>query len=31
MPIHMSLLKDFCCVLTVPEEGLVRQQQMDGF
>jgi hypothetical protein len=31
MPIDMSLLKDFSCVLTVPKEGLVRQQQEDGF
>jgi hypothetical protein len=31
MPIDMSLLKDFCCVLTVPKGGLVRQQQEDGF
>jgi hypothetical protein len=30
MPIDMSLLKDFRCVLTVPKEGLVRQQQEDG-
>jgi hypothetical protein len=30
MPIDMSLLKDFCCVLTVPKGGLVRQQQEDG-
>jgi predicted aspartyl protease len=30
MPIDMSLLKDFRCVLTVPKEGLVRQQQKDG-
>jgi hypothetical protein len=30
MPIYMSLLKDFCCVLTVPKGGLVRQQQKDG-
>jgi hypothetical protein len=30
MPIGMSLLKDFRCVLTVPKEGLVRQQQKDG-
>jgi hypothetical protein len=29
MPIDMSLLKDFRCVLTVPKGGLVRQQQ-DG-
>jgi hypothetical protein len=26
MPIDMSLLKDFRCVLTVPKGGLVRQQ-----
>jgi hypothetical protein len=30
MPIDMSLLKDFCCVLTVPNGGLVHQQQKDG-
>jgi hypothetical protein len=30
MPIHMSLLKDFRCNLTVPKGGLVRQQQEDG-
>jgi hypothetical protein len=30
MPIDMSLLKDFCCVLTVPKGGLVGQQQKDG-
>jgi hypothetical protein len=30
MPIDMSLLKDFCCVLTMPKGGLVRQQQKDG-
>jgi hypothetical protein len=30
MPIEMSLLKDFRCVLTVPKGGLVRQQQEDG-
>jgi hypothetical protein len=30
MPINMSLLKDFRCVLTVPKGGLVRQQQKDG-
>jgi hypothetical protein len=30
MPIEMSLLKDFCCVLTVPKGGLVRQQQENG-
>jgi hypothetical protein len=30
MPIDMSLLKDFHCVLTVPKGGLVRQQQEDG-
>jgi hypothetical protein len=30
MPIDMSLLKDFCCVLTVPKGGLVRQLQEDG-
>jgi hypothetical protein len=30
MPIDMSLLKDFRCVLTVPKGGLVRQQQKDG-
>jgi hypothetical protein len=29
MPIDMSLLKDFCCVLTVLK-GLARQQQKDG-
>jgi hypothetical protein len=29
MPIDMSLLKDFRCVLTVPKGGLVRQQQED--
>jgi hypothetical protein len=28
--IDMSLLKDFCCVLTVLKGGLVRQQQEDG-
>jgi hypothetical protein len=27
MPIDMSLLKDFCCILTVPKGGLVRQLQ----
>jgi hypothetical protein len=31
MPIDMSLLKDFRCVLTMPKRGLVRQQQEDGF
>jgi hypothetical protein len=31
MPIDMSLLKDFRCVLIVPNGGLVRQQQEDGF
>jgi hypothetical protein len=30
MPIDMFLLKDFCCVLTVSQGGLVRQQQEDG-
>jgi hypothetical protein len=30
MPVDMSLLKDFRCVLTVPKGGLVRQQQKDG-
>jgi hypothetical protein len=30
MPIDMSLLKDFRCVLTMPKGGLVRQQQEDG-
>jgi hypothetical protein len=30
MPIDMSVLKDFRCVLTVPKGGLVRQQQKDG-
>jgi hypothetical protein len=30
MPIDMSLLKDFRCILTVPKAGLVRQQQKDG-
>jgi hypothetical protein len=30
MPIDMSLLKDFRCVLTVSKGGLVRQQQKDG-
>jgi hypothetical protein len=30
MPIDMSLLKDFRCVLTVPKGGLVQQQQEDG-
>jgi hypothetical protein len=25
MPIDISLLKDFCCVLTVPKGGLVRR------
>jgi hypothetical protein len=30
MPIDMSLLNDFRCVLTVPKGGLVRQQQEDG-
>jgi hypothetical protein len=31
MPIDMSLLNDFRCVLTVPKGGLVRRQQKDGF
>jgi hypothetical protein len=31
MPIDMSLLKDFRCVLTVPRGGLVQLQQEDGF
>jgi hypothetical protein len=31
MPIDMSLLKDFRCVLIVPKGGLVRQQQKDSF
>jgi hypothetical protein len=31
MPIDMSSLKDFRCVLTKPKGGLVRQQQEDGF
>jgi hypothetical protein len=31
MPIDMSPLKDFRCVLTVPKGGLNRQQQKDGF
>jgi hypothetical protein len=30
MPIDMSLLKDFRCVLTVPKGRLVRHQQEDG-
>jgi hypothetical protein len=30
MSINMSLLKEFCCVLTVPNGGLVRKQQEDG-
>jgi hypothetical protein len=30
MPIDMSLLKDFRCILTVPKGGLVRQLQEDG-
>jgi hypothetical protein len=30
MPLDMSLLKDFRCVLTVPKGVLVRQQQKDG-
>jgi hypothetical protein len=30
MPIDMSLLKDFCCILTVPKGGLVRQLHEDG-
>jgi hypothetical protein len=30
MPIDMSLLKDFRCILTVPKRGLVHQQQEDG-
>jgi hypothetical protein len=31
MPIDMSLLKDFRCILTVPKGGLVRQLHEDGF
>jgi hypothetical protein len=31
VPVDMSLLKDFYCVLTVPKGGLVRQQEKDGF
>jgi hypothetical protein len=31
MPIDMSLLKDFRCVLTVPKGSLVRQLHEDGF
>jgi hypothetical protein len=30
MPIDMSLLKDFRCILTVPKRGLVRQLHEDG-
>ena len=30
LPIDMSLLKDFRCVLTVPKGGLVRQLHEDG-
>jgi hypothetical protein len=30
MPVDMSLLKNFRCVLTVLKGGLVRQQQKDG-
>jgi hypothetical protein len=30
MPIDMSLLKEFRCILTVRKGGLVRQQQKDG-
>jgi hypothetical protein len=30
MPIDMSLLKDFRCILTVPKGGLVRQLHEDG-
>jgi hypothetical protein len=30
MPIDLSLLKDFRCILTVPKGGLVRQQRKDG-
>jgi hypothetical protein len=30
MPIDMSLVKDFRCVLTVPKGGLIRQLQEDG-
>jgi hypothetical protein len=30
MPIYMSLLKDFHCILTMPKGGLVRQLQEDG-
>jgi hypothetical protein len=29
IPIDMSLLKDFRCVLTVPKGGLIRQQLLD--
>jgi hypothetical protein len=30
MPVDMSLLRDFRCVLAVPKGGIVRQQQEDG-
>jgi hypothetical protein len=30
MPIDISLLKDFRCILTVPKGGLVHQLQEDG-
>jgi hypothetical protein len=30
MPIDMSLLKDFRCILAVPKGGLVRQMHEDG-
>jgi hypothetical protein len=30
MPIDMSLLKDFRCILIVPKGGLVRQLHEDG-
>jgi hypothetical protein len=30
MPIDMSFLKDFRCILTVPKGGLVRQLHEDG-
>jgi hypothetical protein len=30
MPIDMSSLKDFRCILTVPKGGLVRQLHEDG-
>jgi hypothetical protein len=30
MPMDMSLLKDFRCILTVPKGGLVRQLHEDG-